>query len=59
MEISDYRKQIDTIDEQLVKLFTRRMEVSAEIGRFKQENDIPVYDAEREKKKTGSDIRND
>lgn len=53
MEISDYRKQIDTIDEQLVKLFTRRMEVSAEIGRFKQENDIPVYDAERERKKLG------
>ncbi|MBQ4339667.1 MAG: chorismate mutase [Firmicutes bacterium] len=53
MEIKDYRKKIDSIDEQLVKLFTQRMEVSAEIGQFKKENELPVYDAERERKKRG------
>lgn len=53
MNISDYRKQIDSIDEQLVKLFSQRMEIASEIGKYKLENGIPVYDAERERKKIG------
>ena len=42
MDLTDYRKEIDSIDEEICKLFARRMTVVNEIGEFKRENDIPV-----------------
>lgn len=51
MDLSDYRIKIDEIDEQLTRLFTQRMEVAADIARYKQENGLPVLDSSREKKK--------
>lgn len=51
MELSDYRKTIDTIDAQLVKLFEERMAVSGEIAALKEEKNIPVYDPAREREK--------
>ena len=51
MELTDYRNEIDRIDQELIRLFTRRMEISAEIGRFKQENGLPVHDPRREEEK--------
>ena len=47
----EYRKQIDEIDEQLVKLFSERMEVSKKIGEYKKEKGLPVTDRAREKEK--------
>ena len=43
MELKDYREQIDTIDESLVKLFVQRMELSAKIADYKKENSMPIY----------------
>ncbi|MBQ3668432.1 MAG: chorismate mutase [Clostridia bacterium] len=51
MSTTEYRKQIDEIDAELVKLFARRMEVSAEIARYKQQNNLPITDLSREKEK--------
>ncbi len=51
MELSDYRKQIDEIDAQLVKLFEERMEVAGGIAALKQDKKLPVYDPAREREK--------
>lgn len=42
------RIEIDEIDEKMLRLFERRMEVSAEIGRIKKENGMPIRDEKRE-----------
>ncbi len=51
MEQNGYRDRIDAIDEQLVKLFSERMEVAKEIAAYKKENHLPVLDMKREKEK--------
>ncbi len=51
MELTDYRKQIDAIDTQLVSLFAERMQTAANIAAYKKEHGLPVLDAERERKK--------
>lgn len=48
-ELEGYRRQIDEIDAQLVDLFLKRMEVTGQVGRYKQAQGLPVLDAEREK----------
>lgn len=51
MDILDLRKDIDKIDNELVKLFAERMEVAAKIADYKQKNNMPVLDAKREREK--------
>ena len=51
MDLKDYRKQIDEIDDQLVKLFQQRMETAADIAAYKKANKLPVLDAGRERSK--------
>ena len=51
MDIDNYRKQIDEIDEKLLSLFIERMDVSRQIARYKKEQGLPTMDAEREKAK--------
>lgn len=53
MELSDYRKQIDEIDDQITKLFQQRMDAAAGIAQVKRENNLPVYDPAREREKLG------
>ena len=47
MELSDYRKRLDEIDEEILHLFTERMDIAVEIASWKQENSLPVLDALR------------
>ncbi|MBE6820341.1 MAG: chorismate mutase [Ruminococcaceae bacterium] len=49
MDLNELRNKIDSIDKELVKLFKERMETAAEVGRFKQENGIPVFNRQRER----------
>lgn len=49
--LDDIRKKIDGVDEQLVKLFLERMEVSDQIAEYKRDNNIPVLDRARERQK--------
>lgn len=47
-KIVEYRKEIERIDEQLAKLICERMDMSCKIGEYKKENNLSVYDPERE-----------
>ena len=51
MELKDLRSEIDEIDDQLVKLFTKRMEVSAKIAGVKKEKSLPIFVPAREREK--------
>lgn len=48
-ELEQYRREIDRIDGELVKLFLERMAVTGQVGEYKQRQGIPVLDAAREK----------
>jgi len=47
-EIDAWRRRIDTIDEQLVRLLNSRSACAVEIGRLKRRLGLPVYSPERE-----------
>ena len=51
MELQDYREQIDSVDDELLKLFKKRMDISLGIANFKKANNLPVLDASREREK--------
>ena len=51
MDLNDYRKEIDSIDDQLIALFARRMETAEKIAEYKRANGLRVLDARREKEK--------
>lgn len=48
MDIGEARKEIDKIDNELIKLFEKRMLLSAQIAEEKKKNNLPVYDEKRE-----------
>ena len=56
MNLDELRLEIDKIDDQLIKLFQERMEVSAKIAEYKRENNLPVLDPKREREKISSEI---
>lgn len=49
MEISDWRKKIDELDEQIVRLLNQRAEAAHAIGKLKHQSSAPVYEPNREK----------
>lgn len=51
MDLKDYRQQLDTLDDELIRLFTQRMELCAKIAAYKRENSLPVLDVRREREK--------
>ncbi len=51
MDLQDYRKEIDAIDDELVRLFTKRMDVAARIADYKKENNLPIFVPAREREK--------
>ena len=51
MDLNDYRREIDSIDAEMLALFGRRMDVAAAIAEFKKENGLPVLDSGRERQK--------
>ena len=51
MDLTDYRKQIDEIDAQLVALFQQRMDVASGVADYKRKHNLPVLDAGREQDK--------
>ena len=51
MNLSDLRVEIDKIDDQLVNLFTQRMDIAAQIADFKKENNLPILVPAREREK--------
>ena len=51
MNLDELRLEIDKVDHELVDLFSRRMNIAADIAAYKKENHLPVLDASRERSK--------
>ena len=49
MDLQDIRNQIDTIDDELVQLFVKRMNLSAQVAEYKKANNMPIYVPARER----------
>jgi chorismate mutase/prephenate dehydratase len=49
MDISELREKIDAIDTELVRLFTERMGISAQVADYKKERNLPIYVPARER----------
>ncbi len=48
MSIDDWRRRIDELDQQLVKLLNERARCALEIGHEKHRKGLPVYQPDRE-----------
>ncbi len=48
VDIADWRKQIDEIDEQIVALISRRAAAAKAIGDLKHTQNLPIYEPSRE-----------
>lgn len=53
-ELSELRKEIDMVDSQIVSLFEKRMDLSAEVAEYKIKNGKAVFDKKREEEKLES-----
>lgn len=65
MELKELRAQIDNIDDELVSLFIKRMEISAKVADYKKERNMPIHVPAREREilqevanKAGSGMEN-
>jgi chorismate mutase len=47
--LTSLRHAISDIDHQILSLLTERMKISKEIGLYKKDNNLPIYDPVREK----------
>lgn len=47
-DLKRLREEIDAIDEKLVRLLERRMDIARQVGEFKEANALPVLDKKRE-----------
>ncbi|OAV66043.1 T-protein [Bacteroidales bacterium Barb6] len=45
--LTELRRQIDNIDEQLLEILSKRMRISREIGVYKKEHNMPVLQSPR------------
>ena len=50
MTIDDYRKEINRLDSELLRIFNERAALALKIGGIKKELGVPIYDPEREKR---------
>lgn len=51
MDLTDYRAQIDAIDDEIVRLFQQRMDIAGDIAAYKKANNLPILQAGREREK--------
>ena len=65
MELNELRNEIDLVDDALVKLFVKRMGLSAQVADYKKEHNMPIYVPAREReilqavgKKSGHEMEN-
>jgi chorismate mutase-like protein len=49
MDIEDWRRKIDDLDRQLVRLINQRAQCAQEIGRLKRNSAMPIYEPDRER----------
>lgn len=51
MNLKELRAQIDEIDDELVRLFCKRMNIAAQVADYKKENGLPIFVPAREREK--------
>lgn len=51
MDLKELRAEIDKLDDELVRLFVRRMEICAQVAEYKKENNLPILMPAREQEK--------
>ena len=51
MNLDELRTQIDDVDDSLVELFQKRMDIAAQIAEYKRENGLPILQSAREREK--------
>ena len=49
MDLELLRKEIDAVDNQIIELFSKRMDIAAGIAQYKKENGKAVFDPARER----------
>jgi chorismate mutase-like protein len=49
MDIADWRKKIDEIDRQIIRLINERAKCAQEIGKLKRSTEMPIYEPDRER----------
>ena len=49
VDIKKLRNEIDSIDDELVRLFEKRMTIASKVAEYKRENGIAVSDRSRER----------
>lgn len=49
MKLEALRKEIEAVDKEMLELFIKRMDISYQIGSYKKEHHLPVFDEKREK----------
>ena len=49
MDIEDWRKKIDELDEKLVELISERARAAVAIGKLKRDTSMPIYEPDRER----------
>ena len=50
MDIADWRVKIDELDLKVVELINQRAAAAREIGKLKNNTNLPIYEPEREKR---------
>ena len=49
MELNELRSEINRIDDEILNLFLRRMDVAGQVADYKRENNLPIYQPQRER----------
>ncbi len=48
LDLNEIRKEIGAINDEMLALFVKRMELSAQVARYKKANGLPTLDRKRE-----------
>jgi chorismate mutase len=48
MFLENFRKQIDSIDDQILELLVKRIQISKQVGEYKKQEGLQIRDFERE-----------
>ena len=54
MDLQDIRKELDQVDNQIIDLYFKRMELCSKIAEYKKSHDTGIYDPKREEEKIAS-----
>lgn len=56
-DLATWRKQIDTIDDKILRLLAERMNIAGRIGKFKRERELTAFDKDRWQKLLTSNLK--